>query len=110
MTSPDWKTYLDDIAQAVERINRYVDGMSFDEFAQDERTQDAVLRNIAVIGEAARQVSQTTRGAHPAIEWAKITGMRNRLAHDYRSIDMDVVWIVVVREIPTLQHIADLQP
>ena len=106
--------YLLDMLLSARLIAEYADGLSEEQLRASQLHQDAIIRRLEIIGEAARQVSQTTRGAHPAIEWAKITGMRNRLAHDYRSIDMDVVWIVVVREIPTLiaylQHIADLQP
>jgi len=56
----------------------------------------------AGLGEAARRVSEATRSHHAQIEWSKITGMRHRLAHDYRNVDLDIVWSVVTREVPNL--------
>lgn len=69
-------------------------------FLADPRTQDAVIKNIQVMGEAVRGVSAATRAAHPEIPWSDIAGMRDRLVHGYFRVDLDVVWDVVENDLP----------
>ena len=91
---PRVRDYLDHIVQAIERIKRYVAAEDRDGFLQDEKTQDAVIRNIEIIGEAARNVERVApeyAAAHPEIPWAVIYGMRNRISHGYFEVDLDLV-------------------
>ncbi|GAB4575804.1 MAG: DUF86 domain-containing protein [Anaerolineae bacterium] len=94
--------YLWDILNACQLILEFVRGMSREEFDQDIRTQDAVVRRIEIIGEAVRRLSEPYRATHPHIAWAEIVGMRNRLIHEYDVIDLDIVWGVVQHDIPVL--------
>jgi uncharacterized protein with HEPN domain len=96
------EAYLLDMLLSARLIAEYADGLSEVQLQGSQLHQDAIIRRLEIIGEAARHVSEETRSAHPTIEWTKITGMRHRLAHDYRSIDLDVVWLVVLGEIPAL--------
>ena len=86
----------------------FTEGMSYEEFAHDRRTQLSVLKSVEIVGEAAAHVSEDTKRAHPAIPWRDIVGMRNRLVHAYFDIDLPVVWGTVCDDLPAL--IARLEP
>lgn len=94
---------LMDILDAVDRILSYVSGMSYDDFLADHKTQDAVARNIEIIGEAARALSQDFKDRHAQIPWSEIVAMRNVIVHQYFGILPDVVWDVIRNELPTLR-------
>lgn len=95
------RLYLTHILEAVEKIQRYTaDGR--EEFTSDSRTQDAVLRNFEIIGEATKRLSQKTRDKQPDIPWKQIAGFRDVLIHDYMGVDLDEVWNVVESSIPPL--------
>jgi uncharacterized protein with HEPN domain len=94
--------FLLDMLQSAELIASYTNQVSKDEFIQNIQLQDAVIRRLLVIAEAARRVSDTTRQERSDIAWAEINGMRNRLVHEYDSVDFDIVWDVVRNEIPSL--------
>jgi uncharacterized protein with HEPN domain len=102
------RQFLLDILQSAELIASYTNQVSKDEFIQNIQLQDAVIRRLMVIAEAARRVSDTTRQEQVDISWAEINGMRNRLVHEYDAVDFDIVWDVVQNEIPRL--IAILKP
>jgi uncharacterized protein with HEPN domain len=97
------REFLLDILEACNRIVEYTEGMSYDEFAEDTKTQDAVLRNIEVIGEAIKNVSESLKAKHGEIEWRKIAGMRDKLIHFYFGVNLDIVWDVVKNKIPELR-------
>lgn len=96
------KDYLSDILEAMHRVVSYVEGMSYEGFMQDTRTQDAVVRNIEIIGEAAKHLTSSLKQRLPEIPWREISGMRDKLIHHYFGINYDVVWIVATKEIPQL--------
>lgn len=85
-------TYLRHIADAAARIQRYTRGLSRKDFNQDEMVVDAVVRQLAIIGEAARHVSLAFQFRHPEIPFAEMIGTRHRLIHEYFGVDRDVVW------------------
>ena len=95
--------YVDDICEAVEKIERYTAGMDYEEFVDDERTVDAVLRNFEVIGEAAKNVPEEIRREHDDVPWSEMAGMRDKLIHGYATIELQIVWETVEEEIPTLK-------
>jgi len=98
-----------DILDAIDRIVSYVGGMSYDDFLADRKTQDAVTRNIEIIGEAARTLPEDFKERHADIAWDEIVGMRNVIVHQYFGILPDVVWDVIKHELPTLRsQIAEL--
>jgi uncharacterized protein with HEPN domain len=100
--------YVLDMLLSARQALEYVDGTTRDEFLEDTRTQDAVLRRLEVIGEAATRVSGALRDRHPDIPWRAMAGMRNRLIHEYFRVDLDVVWVVVREELLPLA--AALEP
>jgi len=101
--SRDWRLYLGDILQCCGKVERYTAGMTQAQFLGDERTFDAVIRNLEVIGEAAKNIPEEARQNLPQIEWRKIAGMRDWLAHAYFGIDADIVWDVVANKISLLK-------
>ena len=98
----DWSLYIQDMIAFGERALLYTQGLDQEEFIGDTRTYDATLHNIELIGEAATHVPAQVREAHPEIEWRRIVGTRNRVAHGYLGIDSDVVWDVIQTDIPEL--------
>jgi uncharacterized protein with HEPN domain len=95
---------LDDVRDAIEKIERFLTGMDHDAFLQDERTVDAVVRNLEIIGEAAGRLPAAFRSIHPEIEWHRIVGLRNRIVHDYFGIDLEIVWVILERELADLRE------
>ena len=97
--------YLEHILDALERIQRYTSGKSAADFMSDTLLQDAVLRNLGIIGEAAHRLladSPDYAAKHPEIPLAKIYGTRNRLTHAYEEVDMEIVWNLVLIDVPAL--------
>lgn len=99
----DWRLYADDILESCGKVRRYVTGMSYEAFAADERTLDAVIRNLEIIGEAAKCLPDEVVASAPGIEWRKIRGMRDVLAHAYFGVDPKVVWDVATTKLDALE-------
>lgn len=93
---------LDDMLQATERSLGYVDGYTFEAFVVDSRTFDAVLRNLEVLGEAAAQVPEDFRKAHPEVPWRQIVGLQNVVINPYYAVDPEVIWTIVTKQLPPL--------
>lgn len=99
--------YLGHIVEAIERIHRYVEDMSEVGFLDDEKTQDAVVRNFEIIGEAARNIEpyhSAYAEAHPEVPWTFIYAMRNRVAHGYFKVDFELVWQTIHEDLPELHE------
>jgi uncharacterized protein with HEPN domain len=96
------KEYLSDVREAMHRVVAYVQGLTFEEFMNDAKTQDAVIRNLQVMGDAIKKLSSRLREAHPEIPWREIAGMRDKVVHEYFGINYDIVWTVVDQEVPML--------
>lgn len=98
----DYRQQVDDILESISYINEYVDGMTFNDFASDRKTRDAVIRNLEIIGEAARalpdEIKQRTN-----IEWHKIVALRNILIHEYFGVNLKLVWDVVQNKLEELE-------
>ena len=100
--SRDWKLYLEDIVVSCEKILRYTEGLSAEQLMQDDKTYDAVVRNLEILGEAAKHIPNEARDLLDDIDWRKAAGMRDMLAHDYFGIDNDILWDVVQNKVPEL--------
>ncbi len=101
MPPRDWRMRITDILEAIAKIEIYTQGMDFEQFASDDKTIDAVVRNITVIGEAARALPAQIVDSHPELPWQDMRDMRNAVVHVYFGIDKRILW-------DTVQ--ADLQP
>ena len=103
--------YLLDILEAARLASGYVLGKTKEEFLRDSQCQDAVIRRLEIIGEAARRISQPTRARISQIPWAAMIGMRNLITHEYDDVDLQVVWDTVQEHLPSLiQAIEPLVP
>jgi uncharacterized protein with HEPN domain len=102
---PD-SAYLADIQEAIRRIGGYTADMSYEQFRKDIRTQDAVMRNLEIIGEATKNISASFRKKHSDIPWKQMTALRDRLIHHYFGVNLDIVWGIITKELPgVVNHI-----
>lgn len=99
----DYKLYLDDILEAVKRIERYTKGTTFARLKNDSLKIDGVVRNLEIIGEAAKNIPADIKDRHPDIEWKKMAGLRDILAHEYFGIDLDILWDIIKNKLPDLK-------
>lgn len=102
MPRREWRLRVGDVLEAIERVLRYTDGMTFDDFKADERTVDAVLRNFTVIGEAAGHIPADIEDRHPDVPWVEMRGIRNVVVHEYFGVSMSILWETVVRDLPPI--------
>ena len=98
----DYRLYLDDILECVEKIASYVAGMNVEEFSADPRTVDAVVRNLEIIGEAVRSMPDDVKDKASEIEWRKIASLRNILVHEYFGVNVQLVWDVTQTKLAPL--------
>lgn len=95
--------YLHHILDAIIQVETYVVGVNEAEFYRERMVQDAVVRQLEIIGEASRRLSDDFCAKHTKIPWRAIIGMRNRIAHDYINVDVKIVWEVVQHDLPNLK-------
>jgi|SRR5437667_2716340 len=101
---------LDDIRTSISKIERYIASLDEASFLADEKTIDAVVRNLEIIAEAVKQLPAEFKVQHSAIPWPQIAGLRNRIVHDYAGIDLKLVWNILQTAIPKLAvQIAELK-
>ncbi len=93
-----------DILEAIGKIETYIRRVDKGEFTDSTLLQDAVIRRLAIIGEAARNFPQELKDQHPDVPWQRIVGMRNRLIHEYGRVDIELTWEVIQQELPKLKH------
>ena len=98
----DWPQRAIDIVEAVAKIQRYTAGLDYDGFAVNDLIVDAVIRNLAIVGEAARHAPPEVTQAHPEIPWRLMQRMRNILVHRYASVDLAIVWDTIQSDLPAL--------
>jgi uncharacterized protein with HEPN domain len=109
MTSRPARIRLEDLRQAMARVRQYTTGLTYAEFIKDEKTMDAVLRNLEVVGEAARSIPEELRGRYPDVEWHRMIGLRNIISHEYFGVDMQIIWEVATRNVPETEPlVADM--
>lgn len=100
----DIRLFLTDVLEAIRKIDLYTDKMTYQEFMKDERTKDAVLRNLEVIGEAVKNMPDDIKRSYSDIDWKGAAGMRDKLIHEYFGVSFSVVWETVKNDLPPLKQ------
>ena len=95
---------LNDISQAIDRIEKYIKTLSFDAFSEDQKSVDAVVRNLEIIGEAASRLPDEFKEKYSEIEWYKVVGLRHRIVHAYFGIDLEIIWQILQKNLPELRQ------
>ena len=93
---------ITDILQCIHKIRRFTKGYNFEDFQDDEKTIDSVLRNLEIIGEAARHVPAEIRAKYPQIPWAEMLTIRNIVIHEYHGVNLNIIWQTVKEDLPPL--------
>ena len=93
-----------DIREAIDRVDEYIKDMSFEDFSKDQRTIDAVARNLEIMGEAANRLPDEFKDEHSGIEWYKIVGLRHRIVHEYFGVDLQIIWQILRKDLPELRR------
>jgi len=88
--------------EAINRVTKYIRGMDHDGFVADERTVDAVVRNLEVLGEAATRLSETDKGLQSDLPWEKMRSLRNKVAHEYFGVNASIIWQTATGDLPPL--------
>ncbi len=96
---------VQDILEAIEKIQRYTEGLTAETFQTDQKTVDAVVRNLEIMGEAANRLPGNFKDKHRHVEWVKIVGLRNRIVHDYFGLDIHIIWQIIQHDLPVLNDI-----
>jgi uncharacterized protein with HEPN domain len=99
----DWRLYAEDIIEACGKVRRYIAGMTYEGFVADERTRDAVMWNIEIIGEAAKGIPDDVAAGAPEIPWRNVRGMRDILAHGYFGASAEIVWATATTRMDSLE-------
>ena len=102
MYEREWGFYLDDMIKFCEMVLVYTEGLNREGFEADEKTYDATLRKLELIGEAATHIPEAVRETLSAIPWRQVVATRNRLIHGYLGIDNDILWSIIRDDIPVL--------
>lgn len=97
------KLYIDDINTAVEKVERYVEGMSFEDFLTDEKTVDSIVRNFEILGEAAKNIPEEVKIKYSDVPWNEMIGMRNKIIHEYFGVDHNILWKTIKDDLPQLK-------
>ena len=101
----EYSLYLKDILEAMASIEKFVAGMEFEDFKNDDRTSSAVIRKFEIIGEAIKHIPDEIRNKYPQIKWKQMAGMRDRLIHFYFGVKYDLVWHTIKDIIPQVKPI-----
>lgn len=99
---------LNDILSAGNKILKFSQGMNFKRFMEDEKTQDACVRNFEIMGEASKYISEETKITNPEIEWRKMANYRNLLIHEYFGVNLEIVWDIIKNELEDTTHFIQL--
>jgi len=96
--------FIDDIFDAIQKVDKFIDGMTFEQFVKDEKTTFAVIRAFEIIGEASKNIPNNIKESHPEIPWKEMCGIRDKLIHDYFGADMEVVWNTATEDLALLKE------
>ena len=95
--------YLEDILDAIQKVAKFIEGMTFDQFASDDKTAFAVIRALEIIGEATKHIPEEVRRNYPRLPWREMAGIRDKLIHEYFGVNLEVVWKTATEDLPKLE-------
>jgi len=101
--SRNFELYLEDILDAIRKVEKYTEDLKYDDFLKDELVIDGVIKNLLVIGEAVKNLSPELKGTYSKVEWKKIAGLRDVLIHSYYNLDAQILWQIINQKIPELK-------
>ena len=105
MPKRDYREYIKDILQECEFVRKYTQGIEYEDFLESDLLRHAVVRALEVIGEAVKNLPNELLEKYPQIEWKRVKGMRDRLAHAYFGVDYELLWRVIKEELPSLCNV-----
>ena len=103
MKERDILDYVNDILVSIQDIEEFTAEITFEEFLKDKKTTKAVIRSLEVLGEASKKIPDDLKAQHPQIPWKRMTGMRDKLIHEYFGVDLEIVWNVAKEELPPIK-------
>ena len=103
----DFQVYIEDIIDAIDKIEEYTGQLTYESFIKDKKTVDAVVRNFEIIGEATKHIPERVRKQHPDIPWRDMAGLRDRLIHGYFGVNLDVIWKTLKERLPIVKPLVE---
>lgn len=103
MSKRDIRLFLNDTLEAIEKIERYISDLSFEQFEANDMAIDAVVRNLEIIGEAARQIPIDLRARYSTIDWTRVVGFHKIVFHKYFDVDLEIVWTIATQRLYELK-------
>lgn len=101
----DHLDYIQDILDSIKEVETFIKGFDYNAFEKDRKTVNAVVRSLEVIGEAVKKVPEDVKNQHSEIPWRNMSGMRDKLIHEYFGVDEEIVWKVALEELPPLKSL-----
>jgi uncharacterized protein with HEPN domain len=99
----DPRLFLDDILEAIKKIDAYRKSLTFQEFSEDDKTVDAVVRNFEILAEAAKHIPSEIKRKYPQVPWRQMAGTRDKLIHVYFGVNLKVLWKAMNKDVPSLK-------
>ena len=103
----DYRLYIDDILEAIRKIEKYTEGLAMEAFLRDDKSIDAVTRNFQIIGEAVKHIPQDIREKYSHVPWKIMAGMRDKLIHEYFGIRYDIIWDTIKKRLPEVKPLIE---
>lgn len=100
MKKKDYKLFVEDILMAMNKIERYIKGLTYETFVENDMAIDAVIRNLEIIGEASKNLPEEVKVKYPDIPWKRMVGLRNIAIHEYFGVDLEIIWEIITRNLP----------
>lgn len=94
------KLFIEDILESIDKIEQYIQGLSYDDFVEKQMVVDAVIRNLEIIGEASKNIPDGIKKKYTSIPWKRMVGLRNIIAHGYFGIDPSIIWEIITKNLP----------